>query len=285
MPSPQALPAGADAPPAPFGGAPTTAFAVGVRHLALSRGTDRPLPTTIWYPAAGKQRGTGAAPAAGRFPLVLFSHGLTGSPAAYEGLLTRLASAGFVVAAPAYPHTSAGAPSYNPLDVLNQPADAWYVIGEVRKLDSRSDDPLAGHLEARVGIVGHSAGGYTTAGMLTMPPSVRVSGAVIIAGGSMGAFAGPGAPVLFVHGDEDPTVAYRNGREAYQAVPWPKAFLTVVGGEHWQFLAPGARGFDPTVRTMTDFLRWSLYGDEAARGRIAADGTATGLARTEVALG
>lgn len=296
MPPGQPTPATTNAPPVTPGAAPTTTYAVGVRQLSLSRGADRPLPTTIWYPARSKQRG--AAPAIGRFPLVLFSHGLTGAPAAYEGLLTRLASAGFVVAAPAYPHTSAGASSFSLVDVLNQPADAWHVIGAILQLDSKSGDPLAGHIEARVGIAGHSAGGYTTAGMLSAPagggssgasapgaktPNANVAGAVIISGGSMGAVVESGPPALFIHGDQDPTVTYSTGRHAFASVPGPKAFLTVLGGGHWEFLAPGARGFDPTVQTMTDFLRWTLYGDPTARARVG--GGATGVARVEVALG
>jgi dienelactone hydrolase len=244
----------------------------------------------VWYPATGKAgaaAGAGAGAAAnGHFPVVLFSHGLTGIPTAYEGILTRLAAAGFVVAAPAYPYTKQGAPSYNPLDVLNQPADAWYVIGEVLKLNTRSGDPLAGHLDpSRVGLAGHSAGAYTTAGMLTARREAPVAGAVIIAGGSIGGFAGTATPVLYVHGDQDPTVGIANGRAAYAATPWPKAFVTVVGGGHWQYLAPGAPGFAATVATTTDFLRWTLYGDDAAKARIAGDGSRDGAVRTETALG
>ncbi|HLL68595.1 MAG TPA: hypothetical protein VK453_23195 [Micromonosporaceae bacterium] len=281
---------GTAAPKAPPGAAPARAYPVGVRQLALSRGAQRPLSTTVWYPATGRA-GSGApnvvadaAPAAGRFPVVLFSHGLTGYPEAYEGFTSRLAAAGFVVAAPAYPFTKRGAPSFNPVDVLNQPADAWHVIGEVLKLDTRTGDPLAGHLDQdRVGAAGHSAGGYTTAGMLSARRGAPLAAAVIIAGGAVGGFGGPSTPALFIHGDRDPTVEYANGRAAYDALPWPKAFLTLANGGHWEFLAPGAVGFDATTRTATDFLRWSLYGDAAAKGRVARDGGAG--ARVEAALG
>jgi fermentation-respiration switch protein FrsA (DUF1100 family) len=91
-------------------------------------------------------------------------------------------------------------------------------------------------------------------------------------------------PVLFVHGDADPTVSYRGGQSAYQAVPWPKAFLTVVGGDHGSYLAANGAGFDQMIRTTTDFLRWTLYGDAAALGRLSGDATSAGTSRWESRL-
>src|SRR5690349_20387699 len=97
--------------------APAKPFAVGSRRLALSRGSDRPLPTTLWYPATGTPlTGTitaGAVPAAGRFPVVLLSHGLHSLPSDLAAFGTRWAAAGFVVAAPAFPHTKRGTGSYD----------------------------------------------------------------------------------------------------------------------------------------------------------------------------
>ena len=117
--------------------APKQTFAVGTRTLALRRGADRPLTTTVWVP-----RGDGP------FPLILFSHGLGGKPSDYRELVTSWARAGFVVAAPAYPHTAASAAEFNVLDVLNQPADASYVItqtlAELGPLVDRSRVAAAG---------------------------------------------------------------------------------------------------------------------------------------------
>ena len=58
------------------------------------------------------------------------------------------------------------------------------------------------------------------------------------------------------------------GRTAYQRVRWPKAFLTLVGQGHGEYLTPGHTGFDPTMSTMTDFLRWVLRDDGTARERL-----------------
>src|SRR5258706_5709542 len=70
------------------GYAPTETYTVGVRQLDLTRG-DRPLRTVVWYPAANTIGGDQPAVAAGVFPLVLVSHGLTSSPEAYQGIIRR----------------------------------------------------------------------------------------------------------------------------------------------------------------------------------------------------
>jgi dienelactone hydrolase len=277
--SPTAVPSSASAaapPPRPAGSAPTRPFAVGVRHLDLARGPDRPLPTTLWYP-----RGPG------KFPLVLLSHGLTGLPQQFATIGTRWAAAGFVVAAPAYPHTASGVATFDITDVINQPMDASYVLDEVLALDSRPGDPLAGHLDpTAVAAAGHSAGGYTTTALLTSQRDSRLRAAIVLAAGLLGGtYGGAPIPVLFVHGDADQTVSYRDGgRAAYDALPWPKAFLTMRGGDHGGYLTPGNRGFDQVVETTTDFLRWSLYGDPAAGARLRGDGTAPDVSAWEGTL-
>ncbi|MBQ1013882.1 chlorophyllase, partial [Micromonospora sp. M51] len=75
-------PAATPTPQVPAGKAPQRAFAVGVRQLKLNR-DGRALPTTLWYPAAGQSGGAAkrsATAAEGRFPVVMFSHGLGGRP-------------------------------------------------------------------------------------------------------------------------------------------------------------------------------------------------------------
>jgi dienelactone hydrolase len=275
-PSPSVEPA---LPALPTRPVPAKPFAVGVRRLDLARGADRPLPTTVWYPARGvpgAAAGSGAAPANGRFPLILLSHGLTGLPASFAPVGTRLAAAGFVVAAPAYPHTKQGAPRFDVTDVVNQPADASYVITRVLASDPVHIDPVA------IAAAGHSAGGYTTTGLLSSARDPRLRAAVVVAGALLsGPYTGPATPVLFVHGDADQTVPYQNGRAAYDPLPWPKAFLTMEGGDHDNYLAAGNRGFDQLIATTIDFLRWTLYGDGAAKDRLSGDATAPGVARWE----
>jgi dienelactone hydrolase len=274
----------APAPRVPAGTAPTTSFAVGVRQLKLNRGGDRPLPVTVWYPARGMAGGSpepSVTAATGRFPVVMFSHGLNGRPDDYQTLLTRWAAAGFVVAAPAFPHTARGADG-NVLDVLNQPADVSYALTQVLALDAKAGDPLRGRLATdRVAAAGHSAGGVTTIGLFTASRDERLDAGVVFAGTALGvgtAFAGAAAPQLFVHGEADEVVAYAAGKAAYDKVPWPKAMLSLPGGDHGRALLTDGKALRVVSDTTLEFLRWTLYGDAAAKRRMPTDATRGGVA-------
>lgn len=283
-----ASPAASLSPSGDYGVAPSQTFAVGVRRIELSRGPDRPLPTLVWYPATGIPGAAtvSQAPVAeGPFPLLLFSHGLTGKPENYASLLIRIAAAGFFVAAPTYPHTSGGATDFDALDVTNQPADAFFVIEEVLRLRDRPGDLFAGGLDRRrVAAAGHSAGGFTTAGMVAHPGAIPLAAAIIVAGGATTNGSRPFSETLFIHGDADQTVPYSTGRSGYDRMKPPKSFLTVVGGDHTRFLGPGNLAFEPVRLTIIDFLRATLYRDAAARHRLPADGSSSAT-RFESALG
>ena len=252
----------------PAGDAPTTSFAIEERHLSFSRGKARALPTTVWAPTAGNP---------GPFPLILFSHGLTSEPSAYAEVLTSWAKAGFVVAAPAYPHTSRGVADFDVLDVVNQPADASYVISQMTALNSRAGDALKGRIDiTRIAAAGHSAGGITTIGMFTGSRDDRLDAGIVLAGERVLTvpFSGPAAPLLFVHGKRDTTVPYAHALAAFNAVPWSRAILTVTDGGHVTI----TKNIEPVITTTTDFLRWSLYGDAAAKDRLHPDATNGGVA-------
>lgn len=248
-------------------------YPVGLRELRLSRGRDRPLRTVVLYPAAGAYRDpirTDAVPAAGTFPLVLFSHGLHGSPERYLPAAASWTAAGFVVALPAYPHTRSGAPDYRREDIKNQPEDAAYVIGKVRELGGKRGDPLAGRIDGNhVAAVGHSAGGYTTTGLFTAGHDQRLRSGVVLAGWlAPGAFDGLPATMLFMQGDSDPVVPVAQGRAAYDKVPWSKSYVLLKRNFHAQYMLPGNHGYPEMSSTVTDFLRWTLTGDEAAHRRL-----------------
>ncbi|WP_189081520.1 alpha/beta hydrolase family protein [Mangrovihabitans endophyticus] len=264
----------------PAGSAPDRAFAVGRRDVDFARGA-RALPTRFWYPSSGAAPAAGPDPvdgadvAPGRFPMILFSHGYTAQPEDYAGMLARWAQAGFVVAAPTYPHTSHGADDLDAGDIVNQPADASSVIDQVL---ARGGDPLGAAVDpARLGAAGHSAGGITTVGLFSAHRDDRLTAGVVLAGTDfLGApFTGPPAAMLYVHGRKDDTIAWSAGHTVFAATPWSRAMLSITDGGH---LTTGD-SFEAVTRTTTEFLRWSLDGDEAAKGRIpqaaAVDGVAT----------
>ncbi|MET7421789.1 chlorophyllase [Dactylosporangium sp. NPDC005555] len=216
----------------------------------------RVLRTVIWQPAT-----------TAKVPAVVFSHGLNGTPESFEPLLTAWAAAGFAVIAPAYPNTTRSAPRLDVYDVLNQPADASFVLRQVLA------GPLGNRIDGtRLAAAGHSAGAITTVGLFTADRDARLHAGIILAGSGLGvgtAFTGTPASLLFVHGDADPMVSYASGKATYDVVPWSKAMLTVPGGNHNDpYLRPDMRSFTE-VRTVTlAFLRLSLYGDLSARRQL-----------------
>ncbi|MFG2108538.1 alpha/beta hydrolase family protein [Micromonospora chersina] len=275
-----------------FRPAPPRPYAVGVRHFVVDPEGSRPLPVTVWYPAepaapphATTRERAGPVPwpdvpvAAGRFPVVVYSHGLHSLPDLHAPLTTRWAAAGFVVAAPTYPRTNLRARDFTRADVRNQPADGWRLIRHLVRLDARPGDPLAGHLAVdRFAAAGHSAGGFTTAGMFTSGHPRRLRAGIVIAGGGLaGSFAGPVAPLLFVHGGADPIVPESVGRAAYARSLGPAAFLGLPGQGHGEYLTPGRPGFAQVLAATTDFLRWTLYDDRCARDRLPADAVLPGV--------
>lgn len=243
--------------------APDRQLAITSRRLDFARGKDRPLPTTVWYPTEGQRP----------FPLVVFGHGLTSEPAAYAAVLKAWARAGFVVAAPKFPHTHYRVRDFDALDVINQPADLSEVITRMLAYSEEHDNLID---PQRIAAAGHSAGGITTVGMLSGNRDDRLTAGVVLSGRQVlpVPFQGEPVPMLFVHGKLDKTVRYEHGKAAFDAVPWPKALLTVTKGGHVAL----TKDFAPVIATTTDFLRYALYGDAAARTRLKKDATKGGLA-------
>ncbi|MFD0787784.1 chlorophyllase, partial [Micromonospora azadirachtae] len=109
----------------------------------------------------------------------------------------------------------------------------------------------------------------------------RLDAGGVFAGTSLGvgtAFAGAAAPQLFVHGELDEVVGYAAGRAVYDAVPWPKAMLSLTRGDHGRALLSDGAAMRVVADTTVEFLRWSLYGDQAAKKRIPAGATRGNLA-------
>jgi poly(3-hydroxybutyrate) depolymerase len=139
-------------------------------------------------------------------------------------------------------------------------------------LATKAGDPLNGRIDpARIAAAGHSAGGITTIGMFSGNRDVRLVAGLVLSGERVlnVPFQGPPAAMLFVHGKLDDTVPYANGLKAFQAVPWSRAMMSVTKGGHVAI----TKDFGPVITTTTDFLRWSLYGDPAARSRLKGDAT------------
>ncbi|NYE60421.1 putative dienelactone hydrolase [Duganella sp. 1224] len=131
---------------------------------------DADIPLAVLYPAHGAEHTahfgpysldvvSDAAPADGVYPLVVISHGHSGTPWAYRELAKHLALSGFVVALPAHTgntrddNTLAGTAA----NLANRPRHITLSIDAVL-----ADATLAPHVRRDgVAVIGHSIGGYT----------------------------------------------------------------------------------------------------------------------------
>ncbi len=145
-------------------------FRAGVARLVVP--DLEPFGTLVWYPTAAAETAWPAsempvaasvdAPVAEgpRFPVVVLSHGSGGSPLGHRDLAARLARDGFIVVSPTQIGDSSGRTEGREAgrSLIDRPRQARLA------LDAALDDRrFAAHADpARLGMVGFSAGGYTT---------------------------------------------------------------------------------------------------------------------------
>jgi predicted dienelactone hydrolase len=294
--------------PEPVDGRPADAgpFAVGrlqANYVDPSRRTEPPaasgrpatagrvLPVVVLYPSVGDPAapvtdGAGAAP--GRFPVVVYSHGVYSSGTERHEALSRWVSAGYVVVAPTFPLSSR--PSIDVADLPNQPADVEFVAETFRSEVQKPDHPLHGRvLTDCLALAGHSLGGATTLAAAFDPccgasdPSavVDIAGvAVNVTPGASFADADP-LPTLIVHGVRDAVVPYAQSETAFATLPGPHWFVTITDGQHSSMFEP------PEVEVLTDsvvaFLDAQLKGSPGALEALPATIDASGIATLQVA--
>jgi predicted dienelactone hydrolase len=260
---------------------------VGVRTAEVrDAGRDRRIPVEVWYPASDTYAGQDLAdatrdryrllpalpestqdavreaePAAGCFPLVVFSHGFAGHRRQSTFLCTHLASHGYVVAAMDHVGNTA-------LDVFQQlfqlqtsgaPLDPAALLGEVTAyrpddvrlvLDAVLDDGaggLAGRVDAeRIGMSGHSFGGWTTLAATAREPRIRAALPLAPAGGSAAAPGDPlpelldfewgrEVPTLFLVAERDSLLPLAGMHALYERTKSPKRLAVLANADHQHF--------------------------------------------------
>jgi dienelactone hydrolase len=257
--------AGCTPPPPPAPG-PLSPMTVGVTHSITTRqvtfvdssrptpafdaypgSPSRRLPTTIWYPNDG----------GGPFPLVVFAPGYGATPASYAPLLTRLAAAGYVVAAPTYPLLS-GQPA-GPTDTVGWEdlyGDTWFVTSHVL-----TDGTVGGLIDPnRIAVAGHSDGGAIAFGdgftPFRLDPRVRAVISYAADVGQYGPYQPNGRPILHVLSDQDVYNPYGD------AIAWdrstleqPKTVVSLWNASHeGPFVDPSDPHFDLLVRVTIGWL-------------------------------
>ncbi len=240
--------------------------------------SSRTLPTVILYPTtttSDDATSDNHPMATGRFPLLVFSHGVTASGPAYVPILKKVAAAGFVVALPTYPLTSGGTGWANLTDVVNQPADVSFLIGKLLEESDAATGLLAGHLDPNaVAIGGHSLGAITSLFFTNsccadkrVQAIVAVSGMLFDAKDKSDTYDNPPTdlPLLLLHGKKDTTVPYAPGSqhifETFTKVP--RAFVTFPNATHTDLL--GSASFMPAVIA---FLNMELRHDDTQWNKL-----------------
>jgi dienelactone hydrolase len=272
--------------------APTGTYAIGTRVLhktdnarvdtLSATGELRALSLRFWYPAnIGKCRAAAyASPAvwsvlsklagmrlpavatnscanapilAGFYPVVVFSHGLTGTFTDYTFLFEDLASRGYVVASVDHTYDASAVDlgdgriarsrfgSYltrvAPLDELEarqleatRLGDIRFVLDELERLQNQPDSPFAGHLNvAAMAVAGHSFGGLTALEALHFDSRLRA--AVALEGVMPDAsFAATNRPVLLLDAGRRQWPEREQG--VWQKLQGPRLAINLPGAGH-----------------------------------------------------
>jgi pimeloyl-ACP methyl ester carboxylesterase len=239
---------------------------------ATDSSRNRLLPIEVWYPATDAQRGRDvaegsrdcyellpgfpavtqdavrdAAPRSGSYPLVLFSHGFGGHRRQSTFLCTHLASHGYVVAA--VDHTGntvvdvmqmmleaqSGATGLEALDSLPRfidarPADVAFMLDQL--LADAVPEVAALIDPTRIGMAGHSFGGWTTLMVAARERRVRAALPLAPAGGPIPAL--PNNPLVdaldFDWGRDVPTLYLVAERDSLLPLPGMHTLLEQTQG-------------------------------------------------------
>ena len=282
-------------------------FPVGVQTInAHDAARDRLFPCEIWYPAAGDYAGQdqdpekhdvfsippgdkprrqaavrGVAADEGSFPLIIFSHHSGGNRRSATFLCTHLASHGYVVAA--IDHSEVVAPELGRKEGESPERQAERIAGWIssRVPDARFiiDYLLSGaggkmpvNVDpTRIGIVGHSFGGWTS---LAAPDvEARIQAVVALAPGGASrpkpgilplklAFDwGRDIPALFLVGDNDVSLPLEGMLEILERTPGTKQMVILRRADHMHFM-DNVEEMHELVRTMPATPEFALIQQE-----------------------
>lgn len=262
---------------------------VGLHRMILADPLDeQPMQALAFYPATGPahwsrvegyrvEAGFEAPIAMGRFPLLMLSHGNTGTPLALHDLATALARKGFVVVAVVHPgdnahdHSRLGTLS----NLYGRPLQISAAISA-----TLNDKLLAPYVNAeQVGVIGYSAGGETALILSGARPELdrlrryceerpldadackmrgqliadrddllpaadsRIKALLLMAPLSLmfgrHALAGVKVPALIYSGDRDQLLAIdKNAAALARKLPRSPDYRLLAGAGHFIFMAP-----------------------------------------------
>jgi dienelactone hydrolase len=267
-------------------------FPVGVRTTqALDTTRNRLFPCEMWYPAAAQHAGEdlthptqdsfiipllnqsrsqmavrNAVPQPGTYPLIVFSHSSGGNRQQSTFLCTHLSSHGYVVAA--LDHSEIVAPELARKDgetaqektaraeawIANRVPDVRFLIDHLLTAAAESNiDPT------RIGIVGHSFGGWTALAAPDLDQRIRAVVALAPPGASQpkpGILPvkltfdwGRDVPTLYLVAENDSAVPLAGMYEIFERTPSTKQMFILRRADHLHFM-DNIEELHETVRKM-----------------------------------
>jgi predicted dienelactone hydrolase len=201
-----------------------------------------------------------AALAGERQPVLLFSHGFRGCASQSRFLMEAFARAGYIVFAPNHHDAScARAARRDETGASFRTPDAWTDAvfrdraDDLRRLRDAiaADARFASRADlSRIGLVGHSLGGYTVLGMAGAWPAWKLDGVRAVLALSpysqpfvvQHTLGGLSVPVMYQGGTRDVgiTPAIHKTSGAYEQSPAPKYFVDFEGASHFAWTNLGA---------------------------------------------
>jgi dienelactone hydrolase len=277
-------------------------FPVGVRTIrALDTERDRRFPCEIWYPAATQHAGQDtapetrdsipvdsqaasqsqmavrdAAPRSGTWPLIIYSHPSASHRRAATFLCTHLSGHGYIVAA--LDHSELVAPELRRREgetaeqretriaavIANRVPDVRFLLDH---LQGRAVSHADASLDAtRIGIVGHSFGGWTALAAADTDPRIGATVALAPGGGSRPrpgilplklAFGGQrDVPTLYLVAENDVSLPLAGMVELFDRGPATKRMVILRRADHCHFM--------DNVEDAHEALRTRPWGGELA---------------------
>ncbi|HYY42675.1 MAG TPA: dienelactone hydrolase family protein [Pyrinomonadaceae bacterium] len=257
-------------------------FPVGVRTIqALDGARDRLFTCEVWYPAAAQYAGQDTAPATqdsytvptssaprrqmavrdaaalpGLYPLVVFSHSSGAGRRSATFLCTHLGSHGYVVAALDHSELVAAELARKADETDEQKAARWQALMASRVPDVRwlldhllngaAWDSAAQLDHTRVGIVGHSFGGWTALAAVEVEQRIRAVVALAPGGASQ---VKPGmlplkltfkwdrdVPTLYLVAEDDASLPLGGMYELFARTPATKQLVVLRRADHMHFM-------------------------------------------------
>ncbi len=216
----------------------------------------RTFPCAAWHPRSS-----------GCYPLVVFSHASGHHRRGATYLCAHLASHGYVVGA--LDHSEVVAPELRaqPGETSSQKAARWQALIDARVPDvrflidwmlTRWDD--AARLDPdRIGIAGHSFGGWTALAAIDVDPRIGAVAALAPGGASkrkpgilpctLDFRWGRDVPVLFVVAADDTSLPLEGMREIFERTPATRRMVILEDADHMHFM-DGAQALHEEFRTM-----------------------------------